>query len=208
MAHNTRLLLSLLLAMSLSLPWPAGADSQDRQYVLDLSGAEVGFSVNVLGLFRVSGRFDQVEGGLLFSESCTAKSIAFSIQTDSVNTNNRLRDGIIRGPALLNSRDYPVIAFTSSHIASNNDGPGMITGKLNMNGKSRQVSFRIEPGQRAPGDSSPTAGYQAVASISRADFGIPSPMIGTSDTVQIRVSLQLRQETLRLASSTTTETTP
>jgi polyisoprenoid-binding protein YceI len=84
----------------------------------------------------------------------------------------------------------------------------MITGKLNMNGKSRQVSFRIEPEQRAPGDSSPTADYQAVASISRADFGIPSPMIGTSDTVQIRVSLQLRQETLRLASSTTTETTP
>jgi polyisoprenoid-binding protein YceI len=206
MVHNTRLLLSLLLAMT--LPWPAGADSQDRQYVLDLSGAEVGFSVNVLGLFRVSGRFDQVEGGLLFSESCTAKSIAFSIQTASVNTNNRLRDGIIRGPALLNSRDYPVIAFTSSHIVSNKDGPGMITGKLNMNGKSRQVSFRIEPGQRAPGDSSPTAGYQAVASISRADFGIPSPMIGTSDTVQIRVSLQLRQETLRLASSTTTETTP
>jgi polyisoprenoid-binding protein YceI len=206
MVHNTRLLLSLLLAMT--LPWPAGADSQDRQYVLDLSGAEVGFSVNVLGLFRVSGRFDQVEGGLLFSESCTAKSIAFSIQTDSVNTNNRLRDGIIRGPALLNSRDYPIIAFTSSHIVSNKDGPGMITGKLNMNGKSRQVSFRIEPGQRAPGDSSPTAGYQAVASISRADFGIPSPMIGTSDTVQIRVSLQLRQETLRFASSTTTETTP
>jgi polyisoprenoid-binding protein YceI len=193
----------------MTLPWPAGADSQDRQYVLDLSGAEVGFSVNVLGLFRVSGRFDQVEGGLLFSESCTAKSIAFSIQTASVNTNNRLRDGIIRGPALLNSRDYPpVIAFTSSHIASDNDGPGMITGKLNMNGKSRQVSFRIEPEQRAPGDSSPTADYQAVASISRADFGIPSPMIGTSDTVQIRVSLQLRQETLRLASSTTTETTP
>jgi polyisoprenoid-binding protein YceI len=205
MAHNTRLLLSLLLAMTLSLPWPAGAD---RQYVLDLTGAEVGFSVNVLGLFRVSGRFDQVEGGLLFSESCTAKSIAFSIQTASVNTNNRLRDGIIRGPALLNSRDYPIIAFTSSHIVSDNEGPGMITGKLNMNGKSRQVSFRIEPGQRAPGDSSPTAGYQAVASISRADFGIPSPMIGTSDTVQIRVSLQLRQETLRFASSTTTETTP
>lgn len=44
--------------------------------------------------------------------------------------------------------------------------------------------------------------------ISRTDFGIPSPMIGTSDTVHIRVSLQLREETLRLASSTSQETTP
>lgn len=206
MVHNTRLLLSLLLAMT--LPWPAGADSQDRQYVLDLSGAEVGFSVNVLGLFRVSGRFDQVEGGLLFSESCTAKSIAFSIQTASVNTNNRLRDGIIRGPALLNSRDYPTIAFSSTRIVTTDGRPREITGILEMNGKTRQVRFQVTRPHPVERVLSRAARYQAIASLSRADFGIPSPMIGTSDTVHIRVSLRLQEETLRLASSATQEITP
>lgn len=208
MASDTRFLLPVLLAMVLSLPWTASAESQGHHYVLDLSGTEVGFSIKVLGLFRVTGRFDRVQGGLLFSESCTAESIAFSIQTDSVNTNNRLRDGIIRGPALLNSRDHPVIAFTSNRIVSGADGPVMINGKLDMNGKTRHVSFLIEPAHRASGDALPVTGYQAIASISRSDFGIPSPMIGTSDTVHIQVSLRLRPETLRLASSTNRGTTP
>jgi hypothetical protein len=57
-------------------------------------------------------------------------------------------------------------------------------------------------------DRSTEDGYQAIASISRNDFGIPSPMIGTSDRVDIRVSLQLQEETLRLASSSSQETTP
>ena len=210
MKPRNRALISLLLVSVLSSPWSghALAASGDSQYILDLSGAEIGFSIDVLGLFRVSGRFDRVRGGLLFSGSCTAESIAFVIQTDSVNTNNRLRDSIISSPALLNSQDHPVIAFTSTRIVSEDGRPMLITGVLDMNGKTRTVSFRIERPHPVETALSRADGYRATASISRADFGIPSPMPGTSDTVYIQVSLMLREESLRLASSTTQEIRP
>ena len=84
----------------------------------------------------------------------------------------------------------------------------MIAGLLEMNGKTREVSFHIEAIPPEADGASTAQGYRAVTSISRADFGIPSPMIGTSDTVSIRVTLGMRQETLRLATTTTMEVTP
>lgn len=210
MTTPTRYLLLLLIAAPLSSPWSAAMSAERRaqHYTLDLSDAEVSFSVNVLGLFRISGRFDQVQGGLLFSEACTAQSIAFSIQTASVNTDNPLRDRVIRSPALLNSRTHPLITFSSTRIDNPDGRPGRITGTLDMNGRSREVSFTLRPGP-SPGDApSGTDSYLALASISRAGFGIPSPMIGTSDTIRIQVTLELREHRLTLASSDTQEKTP
>lgn len=210
MATPTRNLLAFFMAATLLSPWsaPTSAERSARHYTLDLSDAEVNFSVNVLGLFRVSGRFDQVQGGLLFSEACTAQSIAFSIQTASVNTDNPLRDKVIRSPALLNSRAHPFITFSSTRIDSPDGQPGRITGTLDMNGKSREVSFTLRPGTSAGDKTSGTDGYVALASISRADFGIPSPMPGTSDTIRIQVMLELREDRLTLASSAIQENTP
>ena len=184
------------------------AERPAPHYTLDLSDAEVSFSVNVLGLFRVGGRFDQVQGGLLFSEACTAESIAFSIQTASVNTDNPLRDRVIRSPALLNSRTHPLITFSSTRIDNPDGRPGRISGMLDMNGRSREVSFTLRPGPSARDEISGADSYLALASISRADFGIPSPMIGTSDTIRIQVTLELREDRLTLASSDTQEKTP
>jgi polyisoprenoid-binding protein YceI len=210
MATPTRNLLAFFMAATLLSPWPAptSAERPAPHYTLDLSDAEVNFSIDVLGLFRVSGRFDQVQGGLLFSEACTAESIAFSIQTASVNTDNPLRDRVIRSPALLNSRAHPFITFSSTRIDNLDGRPGRITGTLGMNGMSREVSFTLRPGS-ASGDVTPgPEGYVALASISRNDFGIPSPMPGTSDTIRIQVTLALREDRLTLASSATQENTP
>jgi polyisoprenoid-binding protein YceI len=136
-----------------------------------------------------------------------ARSVAFRIHTASVSTNNQLRDRIIRGPQLLNSQEYPFIAFTSTRILSGRDGPGEIQGELSMNGNTRPVRFLIAPSPQSENDTQPAAAYRAVASISRDDFGIPSPMIGTSDTVHIQVSLELREEALQFASANRQEMT-
>ena len=69
MTLSKRFLSSLLLTTILSTPWPgaAFAAGEARNYVLDLSDADVGFSIDVLGMFSVSGRFERVQGGLLLS---------------------------------------------------------------------------------------------------------------------------------------------
>lgn len=201
---------SLLLLCSLIAASPATsvADPTTVRYSVALSDANVSFSVKVLGIFSVSGRFEQVQGGLLFTGSCHTEAIAFSIRTASVNTKNRLRDEIIRGPALLDSQRHPVIVYNSTRIVSNAHGPVAIDGVLQLNGISRPIRFLIEQDKGDSNQLSPASHYQAVANISHTDFKIPSPLPGTSDTINIRVALQIRAADLRLAATNTQEILP
>lgn len=191
----------LLAGLVMSLAGQAIADNPEPRYSLDISDAEVTFSVKVLGLITVTGQFEQVEGGLQFTESCATSSIVFRVQTASVNTRDTIINDMIRGPALLNSERYPVITFNSSQVTGSGNGPETITGDLILNGVQRSISFTITPENGRLSYTGEPQNYHARTHISRSDFGIPSPMIGTSDSIQIRVRLTIRQNELMLATA-------
>lgn len=166
-------------------------------YRLDISDAEVTFSVTVLGFVTVTGQFQQVEGGMRFTEACDTTDIVFRIQTASVHTTSRKIDDMIRGPSLLNSEQHPLITFSGSQVTTGRNGPERITGELFLNGVRRSVSFMITP------EYDQSQRYHASTNIRRSDFGIPSPMIGTSDLIRIQVSLAIRQNNLMIATAET-----
>jgi polyisoprenoid-binding protein YceI len=182
--------------MAISLALPVAANSKDLHrgsgYLLDLTDAAVSFSIKVLGMFPVTGRFEQVRGGFLFTDSCATSRIAFTIESASVNTRNKLRDRIVRGPALLNSERYPVISFNSTRIDGDADGPDRIVGNLYLNGRTREIGFDLTA-QEHTGSSAATAGrYLASTRISRADFDISAPIVGVSDSISIEVTIDIR----------------
>jgi polyisoprenoid-binding protein YceI len=203
------LLISTVLFISLaaSLSGQALADSPQSRYILDISDAEVTFSVKVLGFITVSGQFEQVEGGLVLTETCDTSSIAFRVQAASVNTRDTMIDNMIRGPSLLNSAQYPVITFNSSQVTGSNNGPETITGVLSLNGVQHNVYFTIAPENGQLSYTGEPQTYRANTHINRSDFGIPSPMIGTSNQIRIQVSLTIRQSELILATTKTREAT-
>ncbi|MDH3980419.1 MAG: YceI family protein [Gammaproteobacteria bacterium] len=197
----------LLVSLTAGLSGQAIADSPRSRYSLDISDAEVTFSVKVLGLITVTGQFEQVEGGLLFTESCGTSSIAFRVQAASVNTSDTLIDNMIRGPSLLNSAQHPVITFNSSQVTGGTNGPETVTGVLSLNGVQHNVNFTITPENGQLIYTGKPQTYRANAYINRSDFGIPSPMIGTSNRIRIQVSLTIRQSELILATAKIQEAT-
>ena len=63
----------------------ATAADTPQAWLLDLSNADVSFSIRVLGLFSINGAFEHVRGGLVLDESCAASGITFRIDSASVN---------------------------------------------------------------------------------------------------------------------------
>lgn len=184
----------IIMVLCLALPYAANSADTPRgsSYLLDLTDAAVSFSVKVLGLFPVNGHFERVRGGFLFTDSCTTSRIAFTIESASVSTRNQLRDRIVRGPALLNSERYPVISFSSTRIDGDANGPRRIVGELYLNGRTREIGFDLAT-QDSNGTGAAAGGrYRAYTRISRADFGISSPIVGVSDTINIEVAIDIK----------------
>jgi polyisoprenoid-binding protein YceI len=183
-----------IMALCLALPYAANSADTPRGngYLLDLTDAAVSFSVKVLGLFPVNGHFERVHGGFLFTDSCKTSRIAFTIESASVTTRNRVRDRIVRGPALLDSERYPVISFSSTRIDGDANGPRRIVGDLHLNGRTREIGFDLAPPDRNSSSAAAAGRYRAYTRISRADFGISSPIVGVSDTINIEVAIDIK----------------
>lgn len=208
--QKDRILIQAILALvCLFSSLHAGATDRSaaKGYLLDLSDASVHFSIRVLGVFMVEGTFEQVQGGLLFSDNCAAERIAFSIDTRSVTTRNAARDAVVRGPAMLNSGEHPSIYFTSTRIISGESGPQEIIGKLYLNGIRREVTFVITRNDN-PRSDLPAGDYLATTNISREDFDVHAPIIGVADTIRIAVGIHIRRDSAFLTATRSEEIMP
>ena len=193
------------LTLTLAIPSLAGASGNDstRNWLLDLSSADVSFSVRVLGIFAVQGEFQRVHGGLLLDDGCSAADIRFSIDTASVSTPDSTIEKLLRGPTLLNANSFPVISFASTHIVPAATGAGSITGQLGLNGITREVSFDLQrQGDWLSGDTREATRFQATTRISRTEFGITALPLAVSDNIDITVVIDAQPQHIRLADAT------
>jgi len=189
----------LLTILSL-LSAPVHAAGNSDIWRMDLSGARVSFSIRVLGIFDVGGKFERVAGNILLDDTCTAAALSFSIETASVTTRNADLDRFLRSATLLNTENFPLVTFASRNIVMTDSGPGSITGKLTLNGITREIRFIF---QRHDNPQAPVAAFssrfEASANISRSEFGITALPVAVSDTINIHVSVDALPENFRIA---------
>jgi polyisoprenoid-binding protein YceI len=193
-------------ALLLILSWmvipgiEAEESNQQKSWVMDLSHADVSFSVRVLGIFAISGEFERLHGGLVFNDSCHATNITFNIDSASVTTRDTALDRVLRSPALLNTENFPAITFASNRIVLHRDDPGLITGQLVLNGVTREVSFVLKHNPGSLDVALATASrLEATVTISRKAFGITALPVAVSDNIDITVTMSARPEYITLA---------
>ena len=190
----------LLIIWSLLTTAPVHASGNSDIWRMDLSGARVSFSIRVLGMFEVGGKFERVAGDILLDDTCTAAALAFRIEAASVNTQNADLDRFLRSATLLNTENFPLVTFASRNIVMTDSGPGSITGTLTLNGITREIRFTF---QRHDTPQAPAAAFssrfEASANISRSEFGITALPVAVSDTINIHVSVDALPENIRIA---------
>ena len=140
------------------------------------------------------GTFDRVEGVVsLDPADLGSSSVSLTIPIDSLDSNNKDRDGHLMSPDFFNAKENPEMTFNSTKIVA--DGNNLtVTGDLSMAGVTRSMTIPVE----WTGDGEfrgKRRGYLAQFSVNRSDFdmnyGVAKKTLG--DEVRLTISLELIQ---------------
>lgn len=144
----------------------------------------VEFKIKNFG-FTVTGNFTGISGKIAFDpRNLVASSFNVSVDANTVNTDNNLRDDHLRGETYFDVKKYPRISFVSTKITnSNKEGVLFVFGKLTIKNTTKDISF---PFTATPANGGYT--FKGSFTINRKDFGVGGTSIISDDlTVNLDV---------------------
>lgn len=157
------LLLTLLSTNLLAAPWVSNRDH-----------SEIFFQVPYMQVSEVTGRFGDFNSKSEYDEKTkTFESITVSIQTDTIDTGNKMRDNHLEGTDFLQAKEHPQILFTSKSVKEIKPNTFVAQGDLSIKGikKPAKVEFTVSDSMKD------TWGYENrfvkfKSNINRKDYNI------------------------------------
>jgi polyisoprenoid-binding protein YceI len=151
-------------------------------------GSSVQFTIKNFGI-NTGGSFSGLQGEINFdSHDLSRSSVNVSIDANSINTDNQLRDDHLRQDAYFDVKEYPRISFVSTKITtSNKSGVLFIFGKLTLKNQTRDISF---PFTATPNGNGYV--FNGTFTINRKDFGVGGTSI-ISNNLEVLLSILARK---------------
>ncbi len=143
------------------------------KWVLDPTHSEVQFKVKHLVISTVSGFFKSFEGSLTTdNDNFENAEIDFSLDVNSIDTNQEQRDGHLKSPEFFDAEKYPKISFKSTSFTKNGDDY-KLQGNLTIKDITKPVTLDVELGGSATDFYGNTkAGFEITGKINRKEFGL------------------------------------
>lgn len=172
------------------------------KWALDAGHSHVEFSVRHMMISKVKGHFNQFSADIEADpEDLSTAKIFFTVQLDSIQTNNVERDEHLRSKDFFDVVNHPALTFRSTHILENRKDQYTVTGDVTLNGRTMPGTFIVSyEGQATdPVSGAEKVGFHVEGGLSRKEFGIAwnkvletgGVMIG--DDVQISLDIQAVQ---------------
>ena len=144
-------------------------------YEIDSAHSVAEFGAKHLMFATVKGRLGEVKGEIEFDESDPQRSsVVATADAVSLATGDPRRDAHLRSPDFFDAENFPMLTFKSRRIEqSQGDGGYRITGDLTVRDVTQEVVFDATYfGQGADPWGGTRAGFNAVATVNRKDFGL------------------------------------
>jgi polyisoprenoid-binding protein YceI len=139
---------------------------------IDPVHSHIGFVARHMMLSKVRGRFDRFEGQIVTEEDPLKSSAVLTVDMNSVNTGNEVRDNDLRSGNFFDVANYPVMTYRSVGIRRTGEDL-FLDGELTVRGVTLPVSLRFEVNGFASGPDSVTrASFSVAGEINRIDFGV------------------------------------
>ena len=163
MQKLNQLLLSFFLLLSFNI--------SGQEFKLDPGHTLIAFNVERFMVGEVTGKFKSFEGSVKL-ENEKISSADISIEVASLDTDQEMRDGHLKGEIWLDAQNYDQILFESSGVRSSG-GQLWLDGNLTIKGITNQVSFPFEmKGPFRDPTGAMTIGLTGDLEINRQDYGI------------------------------------
>ena len=180
--------------MLCALLQPTTSRAQSREYHVDATESRFNFTVDHFGVATVNGSFLSGAGVIFFDpEHPDSMRAELSIDVQSVDTGNGLRDKELRSEDFLDVRRYPTVSFNTTGMADASVGadPGirMVRGLMTLYGNTMEIEVpvhvRLDPSGRA-------IRIESDFNLSRKDFDLKFGILMDSlvgDEIRVSVSV-------------------
>ncbi|MDZ7292115.1 MAG: YceI family protein [candidate division KSB1 bacterium] len=112
-----------------------------EKYEIDVSHSNIIFTVRHMVIAKVSGKFTEFSGTILYDEKDLKKSsVDVRIKSASIDTENERRDTHLKSADFFDVGNHPEITFVSREIRKQNGG-FVAVGDLTMRGITRQIEL-------------------------------------------------------------------
>jgi len=167
------------------------------KWIIDPTHSEVAFKVKHLVISTVTGYFRKFEGAAeSTSEDFNGASVSFSLDVNSIDTNQSDRDQHLKSADFFDTASFPSIAFAGKLV--NQGGEYQLQGDLTLKGITQQVTLDVTYGGTVADPYGQTkAGFEIEGKLNRKDFGLTwsaiteAGSVVVSDQVRLQLSVQL-----------------
>jgi polyisoprenoid-binding protein YceI len=142
------------------------------KWIIDPTHSEVAFKVKHLVISTVTGYFRKFEGAAeSTSEDFNGASVTFSLDVNSIDTNQSDRDQHLKSADFFDTASFPSIAFAGKLV--NHGGEYQLQGDLTLKGITQQVTLDVNYGGTVADPYGQTkAGMSITGKIKRSEFGL------------------------------------
>ncbi|NOS99055.1 MAG: YceI family protein [Phycisphaerales bacterium] len=171
--------------------WFAAA-AKAETFKIDDTHSSVVFRIKHMNVSYFYGRFNKIEGRFTLEDGDAAgNSIEIEVDASSVDSKNEGRDRHLKSPDFFNAKQFKTITFKSTAIKSAGEGKFEVTGDLTLHGVTKSVTVPVERVGKGPGREGGTiAGFEAVFTVKRSEFGMEFMNGPLGDEVRLMVGIE------------------
>jgi polyisoprenoid-binding protein YceI len=171
-------------------------------WVLDPTHSEVQFKVKHLVISTVTGTFKKFDGKFeADNDDFSNASISFTLDVNSIDTNQPDRDSHLKGADFFDAEKYPTISFQSTSFTKEGDDEYSLTGNLTIKDTTKPVTLKVEHGGTAADFyGNFKAGFDIEGKINRKDFGLTwsavteAGSVVVGDDIKLHASVQFTRQ--------------
>jgi len=162
-------------------------------YTIDPNHTDVVAQWNHFGFSNPIAHFGQAEGTITYDpDNVSASKVEVVLPLAGLNSHVAAFDEHLRNADFFDAEKYPQVTFKSTSVEAAGEGKLKVTGNLTIKDITKPVVLDAtinKVGAHAM-TNQPTAGFDAVATIKRSDFGLDLYAPAVSDEVQLRITTE------------------
>jgi polyisoprenoid-binding protein YceI len=178
------------------------AELQKTKWAIDPMHSEVEFKIKHLMISTVTGTFKKFSGTInKQSEDFENADIQFSIDVNSISTNQETRDKHLKTAEFFDAEKYPKINFKSTSFKKVKEHNFTLIGNLTIKDITKPIELKVDFGGVAKDtQGNPKAGFEVTGTINRKDFGLMSDSLTDTgemvlgDEVKLIANIQISKE--------------
>jgi polyisoprenoid-binding protein YceI len=165
----------------------------EEKYTIEPNHTSVTWSANHFGFSKVSGKFNEIEGTILFDEKNPEKSSAeITIKTTGIVTGVAKLDEHLKSSDFFDVKNFPIAKFVSKKVSVTGKNKIKIVGDLTILNTTKTITLNaiFNKSGKNPINQKQTIGFSATSSLSRSEFGIKYALPAIDDKIDLAIEIE------------------